>query len=75
MDAVFHSFRGEKSALIIVKDKFDISGGIPVYVPKSAVEGLEPGDTLTIPSEYKITDWQKVELSDGTEVMLKKLSL
>ena len=75
MDAVFHSFKGEKSALLIVKDKFDISGGIPVYVPKSAVEGLEPGDTLTIPSEYKITDWQEVVLKDGRTRMLKKLSL
>ena len=47
MKAVFHSLKS-KTALILVADKFTV-GFIPVYVPPSAVEGLEPGDELTIP--------------------------
>ena len=71
MKAIFHSLKS-KTALILVADKFTV-GFIPVYVPPSAVEGLEPGDELTIPEGYKIEDWQQVKTSTGADVMLKRL--
>lgn len=60
MKAIFHS-RKTKTALLIVNnfDKFTV-GTEAVYVPLSAVEGLEPGDELTIPEGYKIVEWQTV---------------
>jgi hypothetical protein len=52
--ATFHSLRGEKSALLLVKkNKFEFSA-TPVYVPASAVEGLSEGDTLELPDGFSV---------------------
>ena len=52
--AVFHSFRGEKSALILVKANAFVFQGTPVYVPAVAIpEGTEEGDIIDIPDGYK----------------------
>lgn len=57
--AKFHSFRGEKSALIMVKrNAFEIQSH-PVYVPKDAVIAVlgdtpEKGDAFDIPDGYTL---------------------
>lgn len=52
--ATFHSLRGEKSALLLVKkNKYEFSA-TPVYVPATAVEGLNEGDTLELPDGFNI---------------------
>lgn len=38
--AIFHSLRGEKSALILVKANALVFNNIPVYVPREAVVQL-----------------------------------
>jgi hypothetical protein len=54
--ATYHSDRGEKSALIMVKaNKFEFSPR-PAYVSRKGVEGLEVGDSFQIPDGYKFVD-------------------
>jgi hypothetical protein len=54
--ATYHSDRGEKSALIMLKaNKFQFSP-TPVYIPRKAVEGLELGAEFNIPDGYKVVD-------------------
>lgn len=54
--ATFHSLRGEKSALIMVKaNKFEFSSK-PAYIPASAVEGLKEGDTFEIPDGFRFVE-------------------
>lgn len=57
--AKFHSFRGEKSALIMVRANAFVFSGSPVYVPKSAIidilgEEPEKGTEFDIPDGYKL---------------------
>lgn len=59
--AKFHSFRGEKSALILVKANAFAFSASPVYVPKDAVIGIlgeepEEGAEFDIPDGYKLVD-------------------
>ena len=52
--AKFHSLRGEKSALILVKANQFVFGFSPVYVPRAAVEGMSEGQEFTIPDGYHL---------------------
>lgn len=54
--AVFHSNRGEKSALILLKANEFVFSSTPVYVPRTAVAGLSEGDIIDIPDGYKLAD-------------------
>lgn len=54
--ATFHSLRGEKSALILVKANAFVFSATPAYVPRSAVEGMTEGQTFEIPDGYKLVD-------------------
>ena len=55
--AIFHSLRGEKSALLLIKENiFEFGAGTPVYVPRAAVSGLIEGAVIEIPSGYTIVD-------------------
>ena len=52
--ATFHSFRGEKSALILLKENPFSFETIPVYVPKEPCIGMEKGHSFEIPDGYKL---------------------
>jgi len=57
--ASFHSFRGSKSALILVRKNAFTFQASPVYVPKAAViavlgESPEKGDVLEIPDGFTL---------------------
>ena len=67
--ATFHSFRGEKSALILVKANAFVFASTPVYVPRNAVEGKNPGDTFEIPDGYTLID-----MVDGETGEIRKAS-
>ena len=54
--AIFHSLRGEKSALLLVKANAFVFSSSPVYVPRDAVAGLSQGDTIEIPDGYTLID-------------------
>ena len=62
--AIFHSLRGEKSALLLVKANPFVFSSSPVYVPKDAVAGLSQGDTIEIPDGYTLVPMLN---QDGTE--------
>lgn len=52
--ATFHSFRGEKSALILVRVNQWVFQGTPVYVPKSACIDMVEGQEFEIPDGFKL---------------------
>ena len=53
--AKFHSFRGEKSALILVKANAFVFSSSPVYVPREAIPaGIKEGDSFEIPDGYQL---------------------
>lgn len=53
--AKFHSFRGEKSALVMVKKNVFEMTATAVYVPKEAIPaGLAEGATFDIPDGYSV---------------------
>lgn len=63
--AKFHSLRGEKSALILIKASAFQFSSTPVYVPRQAVadavgvktpEDIEEGSTFPIPDGYTLVD-------------------
>ena len=63
--AKFHSLRGEKSALILVKKSDFQFSASPVYVPRAAVisacnveteDDLEKDMTFNIPDSYRLED-------------------
>jgi hypothetical protein len=62
--AKFHSLRGEKSALILVKANKFVFSASPCYVPKASVEGLEPGAEFEIPDGYKLVDMVNTETGE-----------
>jgi len=54
--ATFHSFRGEKSALIMIKANPFVMSASPAYIPASAVPSTtEKGATIEVPDGYKLT--------------------
>lgn len=54
--ARFHSYRGEKSALIGVRANAFTFGWTHVYVPRTACPNMEEGHIFDIPDGYKIVD-------------------
>lgn len=52
--AKFHSNRGEKSALILVKANQFVFNWSPVYVPRAAVEGMTEGQEFQIPDGFRL---------------------
>jgi len=55
--AKFHSFRGEKSALILVKANAFVFGWSCAYVPRTALRAdIQEGDEITIPDGYRLVD-------------------
>ena len=63
--AVFHSIRGEKSALISVKPNAFAMQSVFVYVPKVACPAnAEKGTEFDIPDNYKVVDWRDTKTGD-----------
>lgn len=53
--AKFHSFRGDKSALLLVKANAFVFAATAVYVPKEAIPAnVKEGDSFEIPDGYTI---------------------
>lgn len=52
MPFTFHSLRGERSALILVKRGKAVFAGIPVYVPRSFVEGMKEAQEGIMDTDY-----------------------
>lgn len=60
--AKFHSLRGEKSALIMVKPNQFVFSATPCYIPKSALPtGIAEGGEFQIPDGYTIVDMVDTE--------------
>ena len=56
--AKFHSLRGEKSALILVRPNQFVFSTDPVYIPKDALpEGIVEGESFEIPDGFKLVDF------------------
>tara|TARA_R110000868_G_scaffold209314_2_gene459006 strand:- start:787 stop:1032 length:246 start_codon:yes stop_codon:yes gene_type:complete len=77
--AKFHSLRGEKSALILVKANALVFGHSPVYIPRTGLPaGIKEGAEFDIPDGYTLVDIVDFETgevrvtTDGTP--LKQLS-
>ncbi len=54
--AKFHSFRGEKSALILVKANKFVLAYQCVYVPKDACKDMVAEQEFTIPDGFTLVD-------------------
>lgn len=55
--AIFHSNRGEKSALILVKANAFVFQATPCYVPREAIPaGTVEGASISIPDGYSFVD-------------------
>lgn len=67
--AIFHSLRGEKSALLLLKENAFVYEATPVYVPASAVTDYSVGDVIDVPGGYTIVDMVD---SDSGEVRTAK---
>lgn len=62
--ATFHSFRGEKSALVLIKANAFVFQATPVYVPADAVQGMEKGDRFEIPDGYQLVPIVDIETGE-----------
>jgi hypothetical protein len=63
--ATFHSLRGEKSALILVKPNAFVFQSTPVYIPRTALpEGIAEGDVFDIPDGYKLVDLTDIDTGE-----------
>lgn len=64
--AKFHSFRGEHSALIMVKENAFVYTSTAVYVPKESIpSGIEPGASFEIPDGFKVVDFIDFETGEA----------
>jgi len=62
--AIFHSNRGDKSALILVKANAFVFQATPVYVPRTAIPpARNKGGTIEVPDGYTLVDMLN---EDGT---------
>ena len=61
--AIFHSNRGTKSALLLVRPNAFVFSATPCYVPRTAVANLSEGDTIEIPDGFSFVDMLN---EDGT---------
>ena len=60
--AKFHSLRGEKSALVLIKANAFVFTPTAVYIPKVALPAnIKEGEEFAIPDGYKIVDLVDVE--------------
>ena len=64
MLATYHSDRGDKSALLLVQSNKFSYEKTPVYVPRTAVEGLEYGEQVEIPDNCQIVEWVDFETGE-----------
>lgn len=64
--AKFHSFRGEKSALILIRANAFVFQLTPVYVPKSAItaDNAVEGTEFEIPDGYKLVPIVDIETGE-----------
>lgn len=62
--AKFHSNRGEKSALILVRENAFVFSATPVYVPRASVEGMVEGQEFDIPDGFRCVDIIDVETGE-----------
>ena len=63
--AKFHSNRGEKSALILVRANKFTFGTAPVYIPRAALpEGIAEGEEFDIPDGYELVDFPDFETGE-----------
>ena len=75
--AKFHSLRGDKSALILVKANPLVFNQTPVYVPREALPAnIKEGDNFDIPDGYRIEAFVDPETGevrtakDGSELKI-----
>jgi hypothetical protein len=61
--AKFHSLRGEKSALILVKANKFQQRWSAAYVPADSVSGMAEGQEFQIPDGYSLVDM--VDIATG----------
>ena len=55
--AKFHSLRGEKSALVLVKTNAFVFSASPVYIPREALPAdIKEGDSFEIPDGFRLVD-------------------
>jgi hypothetical protein len=67
--AIFHSLRGETSALILVKTNSLEFSSSPAYVPRDGIEeysgkpakDMEQGEKFQIPDGYRLVDFPDPE--------------
>lgn len=63
--ATFHSLRGEKSALILVKPNAFVFSATPVYIPRTALPtGIAEGEVFDIPDGYTLVDLTDIETGE-----------
>lgn len=63
--AKFHSFRGEKSALIMVRANKFVFSSSPCYVPKEALPtGIVEGAEFEIPDGFTLVDYVDFETGE-----------
>lgn len=73
--AIFNSYRGTKSALVLVKMSALQYGGTPVYVPASACPNMVKGDSIEIPDGFKLVPMKDTDgnirtiMKDGVQVL------
>tara|TARA_R110000751_G_scaffold240463_1_gene341055 strand:+ start:110 stop:355 length:246 start_codon:yes stop_codon:yes gene_type:complete len=64
--ATFNRFtKSGKSALILVKHNKFVFSMTPVYVPASACEGMDKGDTFDLPDGYTLVDMIDMETGEA----------
>lgn len=64
MKATYHSDRGDKSALLMVQTSEFSYEKSPVYIPRTAVVGKEPGDEIEVPDNLDIVPFMDYETGE-----------
>lgn len=72
---IFHSLRGEKSALILIKKGKACFTGTPVYVPRTFVEGMKEGESGKLDTDYVLVpmvnaDAEPLKTSTGEQLYM-----
>ena len=63
--AKFHSLRGEKSALIMVKANQFVFSASPVYIPREALPAnIKEGENFNIPDGFQLVDIVDIETGE-----------
>ena len=61
----FHSNRGEKSALVLLKPNAFQFASVPVYLARKPFEGATAGQVFDIPEGYRIIDLVDIETGEA----------